>query len=113
MQTLTPRPGESPAAAGAPGSSEAPAGRSRRLVLYGASAAMLVIVAFLAWAVIFRSPSPPAAAANGPAAGSNAAAAAKAPRVIQLDVQNGCGAKGAAAKFTSFLRTSGFDVVEM
>lgn len=35
------------------------------------------------------------------------------PRTIQLDVLNGCGAKGAAARFTSFLRTAGFDVVEM
>ena len=34
-------------------------------------------------------------------------------RVIQLDVLNGCGARGAGAKFTKFLRGSGFDVVEM
>jgi hypothetical protein len=41
------------------------------------------------------------------------AAAVKPPKVIQLDVLNGCGAKGAGVKFTGFLRTSGFDVVEM
>src|SRR5437016_1314583 len=35
------------------------------------------------------------------------------PSVLQLDVQNGCGSKGAAARFTSFLRANGFDVVEM
>lgn len=34
-------------------------------------------------------------------------------KVIQLDVQNGCGAKGAGAKFTQFLRASGFDVVDV
>lgn len=34
-------------------------------------------------------------------------------KVIQLDVLNGCGAKGAGAKFTTFLRGSGFDVVEL
>ena len=34
-------------------------------------------------------------------------------RVIQLDVLNGCGAKGVAARLTNFLRSSGFDVVEM
>ena len=34
-------------------------------------------------------------------------------KVIQLDVLNGCGAKGAGAKFTNFLRGSGFDVVEL
>lgn len=33
-------------------------------------------------------------------------------RVLQLDVLNGCGAKGIGAKFTDFLRTKGFDVVE-
>ena len=34
-------------------------------------------------------------------------------KVIQLDVQNGCGAKGAGAKFTKFLRGAGFDVVDV
>ena len=34
-------------------------------------------------------------------------------RVIQLDVLNGCGAKGVAAKITGYLRSRGFDVVEM
>ena len=34
-------------------------------------------------------------------------------KIIQLDVLNGCGAKGAGAKFTTFLRGSGFDVVEL
>ncbi len=34
-------------------------------------------------------------------------------RVVQLDLLNGCGAKGVGAKLTSFLRTQGFDVVEI
>jgi hypothetical protein len=34
-------------------------------------------------------------------------------KVIQIDVANGCGAKGAGAKFTSYLRAAGFDVVEL
>ena len=34
-------------------------------------------------------------------------------RAIQLDVLNGCGARGAAARITTFLRGAGFDVVEM
>lgn len=38
---------------------------------------------------------------------------AKPPRIVQLDVLNGCGVKGAGAKFTDYLRTNGFDVVEM
>jgi hypothetical protein len=41
------------------------------------------------------------------------AAAVVPSRVVQLDVLNGCGARGVAAKFTSYLRASGFDVVEM
>ncbi|MDI6765708.1 MAG: LytR C-terminal domain-containing protein [Bacteroidota bacterium] len=32
--------------------------------------------------------------------------------VLQLDVLNGCGAKGIGAKFTNHLRAKGFDVVE-
>lgn len=38
---------------------------------------------------------------------------AKSARLLQIDVLNGCGAKGAAARFTTFLRGAGFDVVEM
>ncbi len=33
--------------------------------------------------------------------------------VIQVDVLNGCGEKGVGARFTNFLRTRGYDVVEM
>ncbi|HUL43145.1 MAG TPA: LytR C-terminal domain-containing protein [Bacteroidota bacterium] len=32
---------------------------------------------------------------------------------IQLDLLNGCGAKGVGSKFMSYLRANGFDVVEM
>lgn len=35
------------------------------------------------------------------------------PRIIQLDVLNGCGAKGVGSRFTEYLRANGFDVVEM
>ncbi len=34
-------------------------------------------------------------------------------KIIQMDVLNGCGARGAAARITSVLRNAGFDVVEM
>lgn len=34
-------------------------------------------------------------------------------KVIQLDVLNGCGAKGAGARYMAFLRGAGFDVVEL
>jgi len=33
--------------------------------------------------------------------------------VIQLDVLNGCGASGAATSITAYLRSRGYDVVEM
>jgi hypothetical protein len=36
----------------------------------------------------------------------------KPPRVLQLDILNGCGAHGVGSKFTDFLRSHGFDVVE-
>jgi uncharacterized protein YpmB len=32
---------------------------------------------------------------------------------LQIDVQNGCGTAGIADKFTEYLRSKGFDVVEM
>jgi hypothetical protein len=32
---------------------------------------------------------------------------------LQIDVQNGCGTTGIADKFTEYLRSKGFDVVEM
>jgi hypothetical protein len=42
-----------------------------------------------------------------PTAGNN-------PRsVVQIDVLNGCGAQGVGQKLTSFLRSQGYDVVEM
>ncbi|MBI3194734.1 MAG: LytR C-terminal domain-containing protein, partial [Ignavibacteriae bacterium] len=33
--------------------------------------------------------------------------------VLQIDVLNGCGEKGVASRFTNFLRSKGYDVVEM
>jgi len=34
------------------------------------------------------------------------------PRVLQIDILNGCGTSGVGAKFTDYLRLNGFDVVE-
>lgn len=34
-------------------------------------------------------------------------------KTLQIDVQNGCGETGVADKFTEFLRSKGYDVVEM
>ena len=35
------------------------------------------------------------------------------PNVVQVDVQNGCGASGIGQKMTALLRAAGYDVVEM
>ena len=34
------------------------------------------------------------------------------PRILQIEVLNGCGVQGIANKFTDFLRVKGFDVVK-
>ncbi len=37
----------------------------------------------------------------------------KSPRIIQLEVMNGCGISGVAEKFTNYLRQNNFDVVQV
>jgi len=62
------------------------------------------VVVYLSYAYLSRGSTPPEPAAQlHPTPG----------HVIQLDVLNGSGARGAAARVTSFLRSRGFDVVEM
>jgi hypothetical protein len=67
---------------------------------------MLAAVCYFSYAFLAKSTVPPEPE-------KTAAVPAKPAKVIQLDVLNGCGAKGAGVKFTSFLRANGFDVVEM
>ena len=69
----------------------------------GTIAVLLCIIGYLSFALLTRN------AASQPETKSSE----KPPRVIQLDVLNGCGVKGAGARFTDVLRASGFDVVEM
>ena len=77
-------------------------GAALRLILNIVIGCLLVAAGYLSSAVIpFRHASPPADTAS-----------VKSHRVIQLDVLNGCGARGASARFTTFLRSRGFDVVE-
>ena len=64
---------------------------------------MLAAVCYFSYAFLAKSPVVP----------EPEKAPAKPAKVIQLDVLNGCGAKGAGVKFTTFLRSNGFDVVEM
>jgi hypothetical protein len=95
--------------AGAPGADVPP---KRSLVTWGLNLLVVAMVAaagYFGYAYLKQASAPATPAA--PAA--SAASPAKPPKVIQLDVLNGCGAKGAGVKFTGYLRSSGFDVVEM
>lgn len=66
---------------------------------------LLLVVGYFLYGVFSRS------TANQPPA--DTAVAKKPEKIIQLDVLNGCGVKGVAAKATNYLRLNGFDVVEM
>ena len=72
-------------------------------LLNGSILAVLLVVGYFAYAYIVQKPSP----------GNGEQDHTPPPRIIQLDVLNGCGGKGVASKFTSYLRGAGFDVVEM
>lgn len=66
---------------------------------------LVVAVAVLAYSFLVRnifSPPVDASKANVPPG-----------QVIQIDLLNGCGVAGAAQKFTGYLRSRGYDVVEM
>jgi hypothetical protein len=81
--------------------------RSRALlgmVLNGCIIVTFAAIAYFSYTYIARSASTPGNTQPHPAATA---------KVIQLDVLNGCGARGAASRFTGFLRSAGFDVVEM
>jgi hypothetical protein len=74
------------------------------MVLNGCIVVTFAAIAYFSYTYIARSASTPGDVHPHPAAAA---------KVIQLDVLNGCGARGAASHFTGFLRTAGFDVVEM
>lgn len=74
-----------------------------RMVLNATIGVMIVLMCYLCYPFVLG---------NGPKNDEDRSAT-KTSKVIQLDVLNGCGVKGAAATFTHYLRTNGFDVVEM
>jgi biotin operon repressor len=74
-----------------------------RTVLNGVIVVLLLTVGYLSYAYISRGANSPPPPAEQP----------KPQKVIQLDVLNGSGARGVAAKFMNYLRGHGFDVVEM
>ena len=77
--------------------------RSLKLTLNVLIAVMLIVVGYFSYTFIARSSVVPEKDKTPP----------QSQKVIQLDVLNGCGVKGIAVKFTNYLRTKGFDVVEM
>ena len=79
--------------------------RSLGLILNAIIIILILMIAYFAYAFFSRTTVNPTSEAE--------AQRVKPEPVIQLDVLNGCGAKGVAAKFTKFLRTGGFDVVEV
>jgi hypothetical protein len=76
---------------------------SLKVFLNGLIVVLVVVTGYFSYAFMMKSSR----------ASSDAAAGTTKVRVIQLDVLNGCGAKGAGIKCTSYLRSNGFDVVEM
>jgi hypothetical protein len=77
--------------------------RAVKTILTGVIVVFIFAVAYLSYTFISRGANPsPSAAQQG-----------KPQKVIQLDVLNGSGAKGLAARCTNSLRSRGFDVVEM
>ena len=77
-----------------------------RLALNGLIVSLLVLVGFFGYSYLSHSTAKPVPSARD-------SVVAVPSHGIQLDVLNGCGVKGTAVKFTNFLRTNGFDVVEM
>lgn len=74
-----------------------------RTVLTAVVVVMVIVVGYLSYAFIARSSQQH----------QELTASSKIQKVIQLDLLNGCGEKGIAAKMTTYLRKNGFDVVEM
>jgi hypothetical protein len=71
---------------------------------------LLLIVGYLSYSFFSKDR---AVSSQPPRVDSAAAITTKPVRVVQLDVLNGCGVKGAGINVTKFLRTNGFDVVEV
>jgi len=65
---------------------------------------LLLVIGYFSYAFVSKNflPSPPAPDTT----------AAPGKSLIQLDVLNGCGAKGVGVRLTNYLRSAGFDVVE-
>jgi len=74
-----------------------------RMMFNGLIVLLLLVVGYFGYSFISRT-------SNTPADSPGTSGIRK---PIQLDLLNGCGAKGVGSKFMAYLRSSGFDVVEM
>lgn len=74
-----------------------------RSILSGVIIVFVFAVGYLSYTFISRGANPPPPAVQQ----------GKAQKILQLDVLNGSGARGMAARCTNYLRGRGFDVVEM
>jgi len=79
-------------------------GRVMELALNIVIVVLLLVVGYFSYAFISRNFS------GGSVQTDTTAVATK--DIIQIDILNGCGAKGIGAKLTNYLRSAGFDVVE-
>lgn len=79
--------------------------KRKRLILNTAIVILAGVVGYLSYTYMARSSSPQPA--------SRSQSETRSARILQMDVLNGCGVRGAGAKITGVLRQSGFDVVEM
>jgi LytR cell envelope-related transcriptional attenuator len=77
----------------------------RTIALNTAIVVLSLVVAYLAYALIARNIISPPVVTERPGAPAG--------QTIQIDVLNGCGIENAAQSVTSFLRSRGYDVVEM
>ena len=77
----------------------------RNLILNVVIVVLVLVVGYLGYAFVSRHfLRPPIETARSGESGGT---------VIQIDVLNGCGVSGAATDFTGYLRSRGYDVVEM
>ncbi|MGA9117254.1 MAG: LytR C-terminal domain-containing protein [Bacteroidota bacterium] len=80
-------------------------GRLRILLLNAAIGVLALLVLYLGYSLLHRHvlspPVEPVSEEPGPV------------KIIQIDVLNGCGTRGAGAKVMTYLRKRGFDVVEV
>lgn len=79
--------------------------RVRRTAVTTLILVLVIVVGFLGYSFVSRNfIEPPVDATKGDVLPG---------QVIQIDLLNGCGERGAASKFTNYLRARGYDVVEM